>query len=168
MIKIVDLKKQFGDKEVTKGVNLEVPEGKMTMFILPVNDEVVFGGIGSLEQVEQAAKALESGKRLDGNSQVATTAALLPKDAIAVGYLNPQGAVNWVSRIISQVMPLAPIGQFPEFPETPPVGFAAQVSKQNIDIQMVVPKETIEGVKKYIEQMQDQFQPQEEELREES
>ena len=32
-IKIVDLKKRFGSKWVTKGVNLEIPEGKMTVII---------------------------------------------------------------------------------------------------------------------------------------
>ena len=33
MIKIIDLKKQFGDKWVTDGVNLEIPEGQMTLII---------------------------------------------------------------------------------------------------------------------------------------
>jgi phospholipid/cholesterol/gamma-HCH transport system ATP-binding protein len=32
-IKIIDLKKKFGDKWVTKGVNLEIPRGKMTIII---------------------------------------------------------------------------------------------------------------------------------------
>jgi phospholipid/cholesterol/gamma-HCH transport system ATP-binding protein len=32
-IKLVDLKKRFGSKWVTKGVNLEIPEGKMTVII---------------------------------------------------------------------------------------------------------------------------------------
>jgi len=32
-IKIVDLKKQFGSKWISKGVNLEIPEGKMTVII---------------------------------------------------------------------------------------------------------------------------------------
>lgn len=33
MIKIVDLKKQFDDKWVTRGVNLEIPDGQMTCII---------------------------------------------------------------------------------------------------------------------------------------
>ncbi len=33
MIQIVDLKKKFGDKFVTNGVNLEIPDGKMTVII---------------------------------------------------------------------------------------------------------------------------------------
>lgn len=33
MIRIVDLKKKFGEKWVTKGVNLEIPDGKMTVII---------------------------------------------------------------------------------------------------------------------------------------
>ena len=32
-IKIVDLKKQFGEKWITRGVNLEIPEGKMTVIV---------------------------------------------------------------------------------------------------------------------------------------
>lgn len=32
-IKIVDLKKQFGSKWVTRGVNLDIPQGKMTVII---------------------------------------------------------------------------------------------------------------------------------------
>ncbi|MCX5922929.1 MAG: ATP-binding cassette domain-containing protein [Candidatus Dependentiae bacterium] len=32
-IKIIDLKKQFGTKWVTNGVNLEIPEGKMTIIV---------------------------------------------------------------------------------------------------------------------------------------
>ncbi len=33
IIKLVNVKKQFGDKEVTKGVNLEISQGKMTVII---------------------------------------------------------------------------------------------------------------------------------------
>ncbi len=33
MIKIIDLKKEFGDKWVTNGVNLDIPDGKMTLII---------------------------------------------------------------------------------------------------------------------------------------
>ncbi|KKP35961.1 MAG: ABC transporter, ATP-binding protein [candidate division TM6 bacterium GW2011_GWF2_32_72] len=33
MIKIIDLYKKFGDKEITRGLNLEIPEGKMTCII---------------------------------------------------------------------------------------------------------------------------------------
>ena len=32
-IKIVDLKKRFDSKWITKGVNLEIPENKMTVII---------------------------------------------------------------------------------------------------------------------------------------
>src|SRR5581483_10031482 len=32
-IKIVDLKKRFDSKWITKGVNLEIPEGKMTVIV---------------------------------------------------------------------------------------------------------------------------------------
>lgn len=33
MIKLIDLKKQFGEKWVTNGVNLDIPDGKMTLII---------------------------------------------------------------------------------------------------------------------------------------
>ena len=33
IIQLIDLKKQFDDKWVTKGVNLEIPEGLMTVII---------------------------------------------------------------------------------------------------------------------------------------
>ena len=33
MIKVVDLRKKFGDKWITKGVNLEIPDGQMTCII---------------------------------------------------------------------------------------------------------------------------------------
>ena len=33
IIKLVNLKKKFGDTCVTKGVNLDIPEGKMTVII---------------------------------------------------------------------------------------------------------------------------------------
>jgi len=33
VIKIIDLYKKFGDKEITRGLNLEIPEGKMTCII---------------------------------------------------------------------------------------------------------------------------------------
>ncbi len=33
MIEIIDLKKKFDDKWITKGVNLEIPDGKMTVII---------------------------------------------------------------------------------------------------------------------------------------
>ncbi len=33
MIKLIDLRKQFGDKKVTRGVNLDIPKGEMTVII---------------------------------------------------------------------------------------------------------------------------------------
>lgn len=33
MIQLIDVKKRFGDKWITKGVNLEIPDGKMTVII---------------------------------------------------------------------------------------------------------------------------------------
>jgi phospholipid/cholesterol/gamma-HCH transport system ATP-binding protein len=33
MIQLIDVKKKFGDKLITKGVNLEIPDGKMTVII---------------------------------------------------------------------------------------------------------------------------------------
>jgi len=33
MINIIDLKKRFGDKWVTKGINLKIPDGQMTLII---------------------------------------------------------------------------------------------------------------------------------------
>lgn len=131
--------------------------GKLNAFMFPINDNTVLAGIGTAKQMAQTAKDIEGGKLLRDDAAVAKTTALLHKDSCMVGYVNPRGVVNWVTRIISQVSPFGAPGEIPPFPETPPVGFGARVSGSSIDTQLVVPGETLDGLSKYIETVQNQL-----------
>ncbi len=83
MIEIVDLKKQFGTKEVTKGVSLSIPTGKMTLIIGRSGE----GKSVLLKQVVGLIKPTSGHVSIDGVNMSNISGAELDEQFKKVGYV---------------------------------------------------------------------------------
>lgn len=131
--------------------------GKMRMYMVVADDETVIMSIGSEKNVAQAVVAHNEGKGgfLDASS-VQTTVKLLDPKAPWQGYLSPQGSVEWFSRMLAKMMAQFGGGgpTIPEYPETPPVGFAMNVADGQLEAELVLPVEALEGLADFIKMNQ--------------
>jgi hypothetical protein len=137
------------------------PGGKINAYIVPVDNATVaisYINPDNISRVKAACKNPLSS--LAADAQTAKTAALLPEGAQWVGYLNPQGFINFVSAaMIAAGAPGAALPALPAFPQTPPIGLGAELSGQGLDLQIVVPGETLKGAGSYIKQLRQLGRP---------
>ncbi len=129
------------------------PGGRMQFFMAVAGDKTVaFGSTKTL--LKQSMKSLAKGG-LDEDTQLRKTAARLLPGAQAVGYWSVPGTIALVNRAIPALAPpTAAQFKLPPFPDTPPLGYAAQAADGRIDMQMVVPAEVLQSVMGYFIQVQ--------------
>jgi hypothetical protein len=131
--------------------------GKMkTLVVAADKQNIVFGFNSSKDAVAKFVDASKSSPLgLANQSDVKTTAALLPAAARWIVYFSPKGLVGMVGRIVTAVVPQAGVvPKVPEFPETPPIGVASLVFPQEVDIAVAVPAEVLEGIGKFVQRIQ--------------
>ena len=147
---------QGGPPEVTQMFEKMFGEGgKLTAYILAVEEKKVLFSYGSEKTIERQIAALESGEPgLANEPSIEKTAALLPEDPVFVAYLSPRGTVAWFKHIATRFAPPHPLGEMPEFRETPALGFSAKIVTGGLETEFVVPTEFPEVVKEYIESVQ--------------
>ncbi|MCC6126114.1 MAG: hypothetical protein IT426_14225 [Pirellulales bacterium] len=130
------------------------PGGKMTFWIAPADEHTVALGYVNKEPLERMIAAIREKKSdLMGDADCSKTAALLPPDAPMVGYLSPQGTVELVKRMVSDFLPpgMAERVEIPDFPQTPPLGFAVKTAPNELQSTLAVPAEVLQAVGKYIQ-----------------
>jgi tetratricopeptide (TPR) repeat protein len=135
------------------------PGGKITTWLAPVDEHNIIMGYVSKEHMQQTIEAVKQGKPgLANDAEVSKTAGMLPSDAILVGYLSPQGMIEFIKRMGSVVMPpeMKVEQKIPEFPKTPPIGFAVTTAPNELQTCLVVPGEILLAVPKYIEKINSQ------------
>ncbi len=143
------------------------PEGKLNAWIVPADKHTVVVGYVNKELLQRTIEAVKQGKPgLAGRSEVKKTAALLPSDAVAVGYLSPSGLIDFLKQVVPSFAPPGANLTFPEFPQTPPIGFAVTTAPNEVQSRMVIPGEVIQasiaGWLKFMRHQsstQDQFAP---------
>jgi hypothetical protein len=131
--------------------------GKMRMYMVAADDETVVMAIGAEEDAAKAIKRVKNPENgLLESPTVQTTAKLLDPRAPWQGYLSPQGCVHWFTRMISKMMAQFGGGgpTIPDYPETPPVGFAMNFADGQLSGEMVVPVEALQGLADFIEKNQ--------------
>jgi hypothetical protein len=128
------------------------PGGKMTFFLAAVDDQTVVGAYTSAKCLRRGIRAVRRPKRsLATDEGIAKTAAMLPSQAPCVGYWSPGGTVDFINRAVALFVPGPEVGfKLPEFPQTPPVGFAVTTSPNEVQTHMVVPAEVIQAVGRYV------------------
>jgi hypothetical protein len=130
------------------------PEGKIVAWLAPADPHTVVFGYENQDLLKQTMAAVKEGKSgLAGNAELQKTAALLPPNAFAVGYLNPAGTMDFVKRILSAVLPperSEKLKKIPEFPKTPPIGLAISTAPNELESCLVVPAEVLGAIGRYV------------------
>ena len=125
------------------------PGGKMTLTYIAADDKTI---VACYTGGEDAQKKLAAYKNRSGSlasdAQTAKALALLPHDAQMVAVWDVPGTLSMVKQIMAKFAPDAPSAMIPTLPAMPPIGFAATVSAQSVDTDLVVPVETIKAIAK--------------------
>lgn len=127
------------------------PGGKMTAYIVPIDDTTVAFSYINSENIARIKAACKNPQgSLANDAHIALTAKLLPPGAQWVGYLSPKGLTDFVGGMVSAMVPAGAKPAIPEFPKTPPIGFAAEQSTKGLDVTIVVPGDTLKSLGTYI------------------
>lgn len=129
-------------------------DGKMSIYLTDANDSTVVMAYTSVDNLKRALKAVES-DGLAGDEQLQTTAAMLPADAQWAGYIDPGGIMQFSENLMGVFVPGGD-WEMPEFPLSPPVGFAVELTPTHLDAHLVVPLATVDAVKDFVVAMRTQ------------
>jgi hypothetical protein len=131
------------------------PSGELVAWIAPADEHHVVMGYAK-KAVEQTLEAIRQGKPgLAGDAAVTKTAALLPSGPLAALYWSPKGTIGFVQQIVRAVAPpqvKVPL-KLPEFPQTPPLGFAVTTAANELQTCLVVPAEVLQAIGPYVGQI---------------
>ncbi|MGO9113153.1 MAG: hypothetical protein ACLP9L_28295 [Thermoguttaceae bacterium] len=133
------------------------PGDKVVAWVAPADEHHVVLGYVSKKPVQRAMEAIRQGNKpsLAGDIGVAKTAALLPSGAMAAVYLNPTEMIRFVQQMATGITPPeAKVKlKLPEFPKTPPIGFAVTTAADEVQTCLVVPAEVLQAIGPYVGQI---------------
>jgi hypothetical protein len=138
------------------------PGGKMASWLVPVDEHRIAIGCVTKEHLQKMIEIIKQGKPgLESNADVAKTAALLPAGAPAVVYVSPAGILELVKRMaFAMAPPEAMVNvKIPEFPATPPIGFAVTTGADEVQTCLVIPAEVLQAIVPYIAKIRSQGNP---------
>jgi len=132
------------------------PGGKTMIYIAAADDQTIVYAYTSKDELRRCLEAVRNPKAsLSADPGVAKTDALLPDGALWVGYWSPSGTVAFTRRMMSMFDRAAEEGfKLPDFPETPPIGFAAKLASGELQTDMVVPSSVLEAAGRYFIEIQ--------------
>jgi hypothetical protein len=123
---------------------------KMHTYLAVVDDKTAVMAYVGVENVKRAvAAAKATGGGLAADPQIAETTALLPKGAQWLGYIHPQGMVDFIGALMSMAAaPGAgnPAAQLPKIPASPPIGIAGKFSAAGLNVDFVAPAATLQAI----------------------
>jgi hypothetical protein len=150
---------QFGQDENVRAMMEKMygSEGKMTAYVAAIDGRTVGVAYTRPDSLKAVRRALrQNGASLAADKGIVETRKLMPKGAQWVGYWSPSGTMVFANRMFEMMEEL--VGETiraPEFPESPPVGFAGVASPEGLKSEMVVPASLLESLGKYIVEMQE-------------
>lgn len=124
-------------------MHLAVVDKTRAVFAYQTKPDVLAGLIRDLRQNKPG---------LATDPQVVKTAALLPELTLGKGYFSPVGAIGLANRFMA-AMPFFGATALPEFPTTPPIGAAVTAGPGELTAHLVVPVDTLKGIKSYALQL---------------
>lgn len=132
------------------------PGGKIVVYVAAADDQTVVFAYTSKDELRRCLEAVRNPQRsLSADRGVAKTDALLPDDAPWVGYWSPGGTVAFAQRMMSLFDPAGEGGfKLPDFPETPPVGFAAKLESGELQTDLIVPAAVLKAAGQYVAKIQ--------------
>lgn len=132
------------------------PDQKAVGWLVAVDKHRILMSYADKNVLQQMLKDMGQSKPgLAGDAELKKTAALLPPKPVVTVYVSPRGAIEFVQRIVPAFAPPeANVNlKLPEFPKTPPLGFAVTTGKAEAQMQLVVPREVIQAVGHYVGQV---------------
>jgi hypothetical protein len=128
--------------------------GKMTAYIVPIDGTTVAISYINSDNIARVKAACQNPQSsLAADADIAQTAKLLAPGAQWVGYLSPKGFTDFISAFMSSALPPGAAPTIPAFPQTPPIGFAAEQSSKGLDLQLIIPGAALKGIGDYVKQL---------------
>jgi hypothetical protein len=130
------------------------PEGKLDAYIAPADDKTVLMAYMSEAAIKKVIAAYRSSKANPVTDPlISETAALLPEGAQWVGFLSPAGMLEFVRKTMSTIVPQGRQITIPDFPESPPLGFAVKLSSTALDTDFVIPHSVLKATGNYVQKV---------------
>ncbi len=121
-------------------------DGELAGWLVPADEHTVVLGYVKKNLLRKTIEAIkQDAPGLAAAAEVKGTAALLPSDPVAVGYLSPAGVVDFFMWFLPAVAPPGAELSFPDLPRTP-VGFAVTVGENEVQTHLAVPGEVTRSV----------------------
>ena len=126
--------------ELMFGTQDEVP-----IYLAAANPHLVVGAYISQERLVESLKSADRTEdQMSGDASVKKTIDMLPVGAQWVGLGSPRGTLQFVGRMMSQMVPNLPIAM-PEFPETSPIGFAMKLTPAGLETDLAIPTDVLQA-----------------------
>ncbi len=128
--------------------------GKIEVYAAPVDINHVALAYVSEESLRKVIQAAKSPNGLAADNGIQTAATLLSDDAQMVGFISPEGSLQFVQRMMAMFVPegqQVEIPQLPPFPSSPPLGFSFQNDGEAFEAGLVAPVESLIALGKYIQ-----------------
>jgi hypothetical protein len=121
-------------------------DGKLTYYVAPADEHTVVTAYISPERLKEAIESYKSKKPgLSADADVAKVAAKLPAGSQLIGYMSFNGMAKTAKQIMAAV-PGAQGAMIPDFPDSPPFGFAAKFSPTGVEGHWIVTSETLRTI----------------------
>jgi hypothetical protein len=127
------------------------PGGKMTMYLAAGDKQTVLMNYTDTQLLKTAMRCIKTGEnQLSDAAEVRKTMALLPSGAQAVGLMSPNGLIAFINRMAALMPKQGGPPRLPEFPEAPPVGWAAKASPKGLETDLAVPAQALSAIGQYV------------------
>jgi hypothetical protein len=129
------------------------PGGKMRMWLVPVDEQIVLLGAGTPEQVAAALEALERREQIDWNGSAFVAAnKLLAQTVDWRVFFSPRGYYDWKRReaeAMNNGMPVIGAKPAKDFPASPPIVLFGNTRDNELKVNAAVTAETIKAAGAY-------------------
>jgi hypothetical protein len=126
------------------------PDKDVAFYIAVANPHTIVGAYLNQQTLEKVLRSVKpDAAQLLGHAGNKQTADMLPSGAQWVALWSPRGTLQFVARLLGQLVPVLPV-TIPEFPETAPIGFAVKASPAGLDTDLAIPAEVLKAAAEVI------------------
>jgi hypothetical protein len=122
------------------------PDGKLKIYLAPADEHTVVMAYVSSDHLKEAIEFYKSKQPgLSGDPGLAKVAGKLPAGSQFVAYVSVSGVAQTVKQWMA-IVPGVPTAAIPDFPDSPPFGYAAKISPAGVEGHSVVMVETLRTI----------------------
>jgi hypothetical protein len=122
------------------------PDGKLKMYFAPADEHTVVMTYTSVDRLKEAIEFYKSKQPgLSADAGIAKVAAKLPAGSQFIAYMSFSGMAKMAKQLMATV-PEAQAAAIPDFPDSPPLGYAAKVSPTGVEGHFIVTAETLRTI----------------------